>query len=74
MPLFDYSCEDCGTKFERLVRREVDIAEVNCPSCGHDSVKRELSLPAAPISGPGPMPMACGAGPPCGTPWCQRTG
>jgi putative FmdB family regulatory protein len=74
MPLYDFSCGDCGTRFERLVRREAEVAAMNCPSCGHDRVSRELSLPAAPVSGPSSMPMACGAGPPCGAPRCQRTG
>ena len=32
MPIYEYSCEDCGTKFEKLVRRQGD--DVVCPSCG----------------------------------------
>ena len=73
MPLYDFACGDCGTKFERLVRRESEVATVNCPDCGGTRVNRELSLPAAPFSTQ-PVPSACGVGPPCGAPRCQRMG
>ncbi len=33
MPIFEYLCEDCGSKFEKLVRRP-GADEVLCPSCG----------------------------------------
>lgn len=46
MPIFEYTCEDCGTAFEKLVRRTAAEA-VECPSCGHDQVKQELSTFAA---------------------------
>jgi putative FmdB family regulatory protein len=72
MPLYDFSCSDCGTKFERLVRREADLADVDCPDCGGKDVRRGLSLPAAPVSSTQPLTTACGSGPPCGAPWCQR--
>lgn len=32
MPIFEYRCSDCETKFEKLVRRADDAVE--CPSCG----------------------------------------
>ena len=39
MPLYDFACGDCGTKFERLVRRETrDIPGVDCPECGGQHV------------------------------------
>jgi putative FmdB family regulatory protein len=41
MPIYEYSCEDCGTKFEKLVRRSGD--GVSCPSCGQAHLKTELS-------------------------------
>ena len=40
MPIFEYRCEDCGTKFEKLVRSSEEIA---CPSCGETHLKQELS-------------------------------
>ena len=45
MPIFEYSCVDCGTKFEKLVRKSTD--GVTCPSCGQDHLKTELSTFAA---------------------------
>jgi len=45
MPIFEYICEDCGTKFEKLVRKSAD--EVLCPSCGQTHLKTELSTFAA---------------------------
>ena len=74
MPLYDFSCDDCGTKFEGLVRNEAEIPKVECPECGEKHVSRALSLPAAPISSSQSLPTACGEGPPCGAPWCQRKG
>ena len=75
MPLYDFACDDCGTKFERLVRREADLPTVDCPACGGTYVNRALSLPAAPVSSVQALPTAaCGSGPPCGAAWCQRKG
>ncbi len=45
MPIFEYICEECGSKFEKLLRGNAQ--EVLCPSCGKDKVKRELSTFAA---------------------------
>ena len=33
MPIYEYSCRDCGTSFEKLVRGGAAVA---CPTCGHD--------------------------------------
>jgi putative FmdB family regulatory protein len=48
MPIFEYKCEDCGTKFEKLVRNG---ASVECPSCGQDHLKQEYSTFAAHANG-----------------------
>ena len=45
MPIFEYICDDCGTKFEKLVRRNQD--SVSCPSCGESHLKTALSTFAA---------------------------
>jgi putative FmdB family regulatory protein len=64
MPIFEYRCQDCGTKFEKLVRRSTDAAELACPSCGKQHLNQELSTFAAhangsPKSAPAP---ACPSG------------
>ena len=69
MPIYEYSCDDCGTKFEKLVRAA--SPEVACPSCGHDHLKQELSTFAAHSGGGASASKSemggCGAGM-CGTP------
>ena len=34
MPIYEYKCQDCGTKFEKLLRRSDEAAGLDCPSCG----------------------------------------
>ena len=50
MPIFEYTCEDCGTAFEKLVRNSA-AKGVACPSCGEEHVKREFSTFAARANG-----------------------
>jgi putative FmdB family regulatory protein len=42
MPLYEFLCRACGTRFERLVRvgRE---KEVCCPGCGRPDVRKLFS-------------------------------
>ncbi|HTP34001.1 MAG TPA: zinc ribbon domain-containing protein [Candidatus Acidoferrales bacterium] len=47
MPIYEYRCQDCGTKFEKLVRRSSETAELACPSCGERHLQQELSTFAA---------------------------
>ena len=47
MPIYEYRCEDCGTKFEKLVRRQGDVPGLECPSCGQKHLRQELSTFAA---------------------------
>lgn len=43
MPIYEYRCEHCGRKFEKL-RKIVDAdAELACPYCESDEVGRVLS-------------------------------
>ena len=52
MPIYEYRCGDCGTKFEKLVRRSTEVSELECPSCGKKDLKQELSTFAAHAAGP----------------------
>ena len=49
MPIFEYLCEDCGNKFEKLVRRDTD--EILCPSCGQSHLEQQYSSFAAHANG-----------------------
>jgi putative FmdB family regulatory protein len=71
MPIFEYTCDDCGTKFEKLVRRSAESNGVACPACGQDHLKQEYSTFAAPANGAKAeaAPMGCGAGM-CGSGFC----
>ncbi|HEV8415508.1 MAG TPA: zinc ribbon domain-containing protein [Bryobacteraceae bacterium] len=54
MPIFEYLCEDCGSKFEKLVRRsasESDANGVHCPSCGQEHLKQQFSTFSARANG-----------------------
>ncbi|MDQ2945785.1 MAG: zinc ribbon domain-containing protein [Acidobacteriota bacterium] len=47
MPIFEYSCDDCGSKFEKLVRRSAEAKELRCPSCGQNHLTTQYSTFAA---------------------------
>ena len=51
MPIYEYQCQDCGNRFEKLVRRSADADALECPSCGQKHLKQELSVFAAHANG-----------------------
>ena len=62
MPIYEYACQDCGTRFETLVRSDTTP---ECPKCHSVQLEKQLSVFATSASGPEPMPaMAAG---PCGS-------
>ncbi len=64
MPIYEYACVDCETRFEKLVR---DAAPVACPSCQGGRVNRLLSLVAVGAAqGAAASPMGGGGGGCCG--------
>jgi putative FmdB family regulatory protein len=70
MPIYEYRCENCGTKFEKLVRRTAETPEIGCPSCGDKRLKQEFSTFAAHANGkPADLPM-CPSGGPCNPAKC----
>ncbi|MCC6860795.1 MAG: zinc ribbon domain-containing protein [Bryobacterales bacterium] len=73
MPIYEYRCADCGTKFEKLVRNAGEAAVLECPSCGQKRLDQQLSTfsahaggsarndaPMCPSGGACPTPGACG--------------
>ena len=44
MPIYEYTCTDCETHFEKLVRSMAQPADVRCPECGGAHVKKGWSL------------------------------
>ena len=73
MPIYEYRCDGCGNKFEKLVR--ASSPAVACPTCGGDKLEREYSTFSAQMGGAkassqpcAPMPSGgCGSGM-CGMP------
>jgi putative FmdB family regulatory protein len=52
MPLYEYECEACGQRFEKIVKFSDPPIEV-CPHCGKGPVKKLLSSPAFQFKGSG---------------------
>ena len=69
MPIFEYQCDDCGTKFEKLMRRVAEPDGVDCPSCGHGHVTTQVSSFAARTTG-----MSKDAAPSCPSGMCATPG
>lgn len=44
MPIYEYRCQDCGEKFEKLVRSSTDQTELTCPNCGGKQAEKLMSL------------------------------
>jgi len=44
MPIFEYVCKNCGSKFEKLVLAGRRGQQVRCPECSSNSVEKALSL------------------------------
>jgi putative FmdB family regulatory protein len=42
MPLYDFKCRSCESKFEALVLKKTP----KCPECGSEDLERLLSVPA----------------------------
>ncbi len=49
MPIYEYTCKDCGKRFEELVRSSLDQAS-SCPVCGSKKVARAFSTFSAAVS------------------------
>ncbi len=69
MPLFEFSCEECGSQFETIVRGG---RAASCPSCGGAELSKLLSVPARPKRNDGGFASFDGPPPPCAQ--CEHPG
>ena len=44
MPIYEYVCEDCEQKYEKLVRSSTAKVKLLCPTCGSEKGRKALSL------------------------------
>jgi putative FmdB family regulatory protein len=62
MPIYEYDCQSCGDRFEKLVFTQGRDVQVQCPQCGSAHVSKRLSLIAGTSGGSretGASPAAC---------------
>ena len=52
MPLYEYQCESCTKRFERIQKFSDPPVDV-CPHCGQGPVRKLLSSPAIQFKGSG---------------------
>ncbi len=52
MPLYEFECEDCKTRFERIQKFTDPNPDV-CPACGKGQIRRMFSSPAIQFKGSG---------------------
>ncbi|MCL5743331.1 MAG: zinc ribbon domain-containing protein [Acidobacteria bacterium] len=71
MPIYEYKCKDCGTKFEKLIRRTEEVAGLGCPSCGEKHLTQEFSIFAAHANS---APQGCEQQPMCPSGGCCNPG
>ncbi|RPI53368.1 MAG: zinc ribbon domain-containing protein [Acidobacteria bacterium] len=65
MPIYEYECRDCGSRFEKIIYGK---AEPQCPSCNSADLARLLStfaVSTASVRSADSAPAACGT---CGDP------
>ncbi len=43
MPIYEYRCQECGEKFEKLVRLSTSTSEIECPKCSGRRVEKLIS-------------------------------
>ena len=52
MPIYEYKCDACGHRFERIQKFSDPPVEI-CPNCGKPDVRKLLSSPAIQFKGSG---------------------
>lgn len=52
MPIYEFECNGCGKRFERLQKLS-DPDPSQCPSCANVGVRRRLNAPAFRLAGSG---------------------
>ncbi len=43
MPIYEYSCNNCGKCFEQLIFNSEDEKNITCSKCGSKEIKKVIS-------------------------------
>ena len=52
MPIYEYTCENCGLQLEKL-QKISDDPLITCPTCQQDSLKKQVSAAGFRLKGSG---------------------
>ncbi|MBS4033356.1 MAG: zinc ribbon domain-containing protein [Ignavibacterium sp.] len=66
MPIFEYKCEECNSKFELLHKSSANNEEITCPFCKSVNNKKLFSAFSASVTGNSSYGDSCSTGS-CGT-------
>ncbi len=66
MPIYEFRCQDCGERFEKLCFSARDEKDARCPRCGSTRTSKEFSSFACGLGGGGLGFGSCGSGRPGG--------
>lgn len=69
MPIYEFQCQSCQTRFETLVMRRDE--QVSCPHCSGHELQKLISAHAV---GTGAPDTACGSAPCSPRPMCGMGG
>lgn len=47
MPIFEFKCKECGSKFEKIVFKQLEEAEIKCPNCESSQIEKLISAPGS---------------------------
>ena len=53
MPLYEYQCDSCQNRFEKIQKSYNDPPLETCPKCGKGPVRKLISSPAIQFKGTG---------------------
>ncbi len=63
MPIYEYQCEQCGIKFQKLVHSSAEQGQILCPQCGSEQVHKAISLFGLGGGSRGGQTNSCSSGP-----------
>jgi putative FmdB family regulatory protein len=52
MPIYEFECNTCGNRFDRLQKLSDPDPEI-CPECGKPTIKRRVTAPSFRLAGSG---------------------